>query len=149
MTTEFYALQLTRAEMLEVQASLMQRAMVEDDLRHEKGLESLGGRPLLERVNHALHLAEPKVNLLEEAIDSDLWEHAWYTFTDEWAWFRAAQEVKEELEVQRKTVDATVLQRMVEHRYSREFERYVKEIDMREPRESQGSARNEQPSKTA
>lgn len=133
MDTEFYSLQLTRAEALELFTAMMQRSLLEDDLRREKGLEPIGPRPVFHRLLSLLRVTHAQVEKWEEAVDTELWEHAWYTFTDEWAWFRAAQEVERELGDQLRVTDQASLQRQIERQYTKDFEKYVGEIDMKEP----------------
>lgn len=50
MLTEFVSLLLTREELLEIREALLMRAMVEDDLRRMDGLEDVGKRLLLDKI---------------------------------------------------------------------------------------------------
>lgn len=131
MDTEYYSLTFSRTEISDVHAALLQRVMLEDDVRREKGLEPAASRPLLERVDRLLRLPENELDKTERKLDDELWEHAWFTFTDEWAWFRARQEVEQELGARRERMDATRLKRMVELRYRRDFDKFVEEIEMK------------------
>lgn len=130
MLTEFVSLMLTRQELLEIQEALAMRAMVEDDLRQEEGLEPVDRRLLLERIDQLLNANEEQIKRLEDRLDQDLWHHAWYSYTDEWAWYRARQDVLRELgEVAARTQEVTIDER-AHRRYHEKFEDYVKEIDM-------------------
>lgn len=134
MDMEFFSLQLNREEATELHAALIQRAILEDEVRAEKGLEPVGTRPLLEKLDMLLGLSDGQAEKLGQAMENDLWEHAWYTFTDEWAWFRATQEVEQECA--RKKVDDASFRRRVELRYTKDFEKFVKEIEMKELRKT-------------
>ena len=35
--------------------------------------------------------SEPQLERLYEEADEEMWEYAWYAYTDEWAWWRAKQ----------------------------------------------------------
>lgn len=131
MDIEFLLLQLKRSEVIELHAALVQRAMVEDEIRREKGLEPVASRPLLERLDRLVGLSDAQADKLGRALDGELWEHAWYTFTDEWAWFRALKQVEQELGPKAKTLPTVELQRRVELRYTKDFEKFVREIDMK------------------
>lgn len=132
MNLEFITLQLSRNEALELQAALVQRAMLEDLVRREKGLEPVSTRPMIEKIDRLLGLSEGQAEKLAQAVDNDLWEHAWYAFTDEWAWFRATQEVEHELGQKVKAMDKTSFEKQVENHYAKHFEKYIKEIDMKD-----------------
>ncbi len=106
------------------------RAMVEDDLRREEGLEGVDRRPLLSKIDQLLHVSEEQIRKLDEKMDDELWHAAWYAYTDEWAWFRARRDVLRELgPLAARTVDATI-EDLTHRRYHAKFEDYVKEIDM-------------------
>ena len=129
MLTEFASLQLSREELKEIHAALVARAMVEDELRRERGLEKIDRRDLLEKFEMLLGDDDAALHALDHAIDDELWEHAWYVFTDEWAWFRAQQEVEKELAGKTKP-EAKEFQLLVEQRYKKKFDEYVGEVDM-------------------
>lgn len=129
MDSVFYTLQLTQSELQEVQASLLQQALLEDQVRQQKGLEPVDHRMLLEKVDALLGLSNSQIDQLAHTLDDELWEHAWYVFTDEWAWFRAKQEVLREMP-KRETRDTENVQALIEQRYTSDFEVFVQEIDM-------------------
>lgn len=133
---EYITLQLSRMEAIELQAALVQRAILEDVVRREKGLEPVPMRPLVERLDNLLGLSEKQAEKLGQAVDSELWEHAWYSFTDEWAWHRATQEVEQELGRKAKEMDKVIFEKQVEKRYAKDFEKYIKEIEMQNRKEA-------------
>lgn len=132
MLTEFVSLQLSREELKEIHAALLQKAMVEDETRHERGQEKIEHRGLLDHIEMLLGENEETLHMLDHATEDELWEFAWYSFTDEWSWFRAAQEVEKELGAEKAQTDATEFQKLVELNYQKHFESYVAEIDMHE-----------------
>lgn len=121
---------LTRQELLEIQEALCMRTMVEDDLRSEEGLEPVDRRLLLERIDQLLNATEEQIKSLEDRMDQELWHHAWYAYTDEWAWYRARQDVVQELGEAAAQTPANVLDDRVHRRYHEAFDVYVREIDM-------------------
>ncbi|MBI4139143.1 hypothetical protein HY479_03265 [Candidatus Uhrbacteria bacterium] len=130
MDTEFFGLSLTREELAEVQAALVQRAMLEDELRREKGLEPVADRPLLRRIDAILRPSDARLDHLTQALDDELWEFAWYAFTEEWAWFRARQEIRKELGSRASKLEEEEMRRRVEQRFNKYFEKFVKELEM-------------------
>jgi len=130
MDTEFFTMQMTREELLELHASVVQRAMLEDDIRREKGLETVSRRPLLDKLDTLLGLTDAQEDTISHEIDDELWEHAWFAFTDEWAWHRATQSVKQELRMEHATLSEDRLRERIERRYQKDFERFVKELEM-------------------
>ena len=102
METEFFGLSLSRNELLELQTALIQRYIVEDELRREKGLEPIAHHGLLCRVDELLKLQNSELDKLTEDLDDELWEFSWFAFTEEWAWFKAGQEVKRNWDQTRK-----------------------------------------------
>jgi len=130
MLTEFVALTLSRQELLELQEALAMRAMVEDDLRREDGLESLDRRPLLEKVDQLAHASQQQMSVLEDRLEEELWHYSWYAYTDEWAWFRARRDVLLELGALAKSTTEDTIEDLAHRRYHEQFEAYVQEIDM-------------------
>ena len=130
MLTEFASLMLTRQELLEIQEALAMRAMVEDDLREEEGLEPVDRRLLLERIDQLLNANEGQLKSLEDRMDQELWHHAWYSYTDEWAWYRAREDVLKELGATAASTSEATADDLIHRRYHEKFEDYVKEIDM-------------------
>lgn len=118
MFTEFASIQFSRAELEQLHTALLMKTMVEDALRMERGLPPVDRQEMLHRVETLLHLTDEELHVKDHIVDDALWEHAWYGFTDEWAWYRAQQEAKTEAEI--------------EALYRKKFEAYVSEIDMRD-----------------
>lgn len=130
MLTEFVSLLLTREELLELREALIMRAMVEDDLRREDGLEDVGKRPLLEKLEH-LSLSDPRTAFhVQSRLDEELWQHAWLSYTDEWAWFRAKQDVLKDLGEMAKQTPESQIEELTHRRYHKRFQAYVAELDM-------------------
>lgn len=127
---EFGTLQFARDELKEMRLALLQRAMVEDELRREKGQEKADKHPLLEKIERLLGESEEQLKAIDQAAEDDLWEFSWYAFTDEWAWFRAAQEVDADPSAVK--LAETEKKIRVEKTYKDNFDRYVAEVDMRE-----------------
>lgn len=147
MFTEFATLQFDREELLELHRALLQRALVEDEVRHERGLEKIDRHPLLEKIEALVGLDDEKLHALDHDVEDEMWEFAWYAFTDEWAWHRAGQEVaKEVAETSVKPSDAEKT-KLIETRYREKFDAYVAEVDMRESAKEKFTARqNKKPS---
>lgn len=127
MFTEFASVQFSREELKEIHEALLLRAMVQDELRRERGLEKVEPPALLERFEALLGENEERLHVLDHATEDGLWEYAWYVYTDEWAWYRAAQEVAAEAGA----ADPDARKR-IELAYQKNFDRYVSEIDMRD-----------------
>lgn len=132
MLTEFATLQLSRRELKEIHSALVQKAIVEDEVMRERAVPIVEQRDLLERIEMLLGENEEILHMLDHATEDELWEYSWYTFTDEWAWFRAAQDVEKGLGAKKDLTDKVALQKLIELKYQKQFEAYVAEIDMRE-----------------
>ncbi|MCR4278450.1 MAG: hypothetical protein NUV81_00920 [bacterium] len=130
MNSEQYAISLSRDEMLELYRALVSRAFVEDELRNEKGLEDVGERALLVRVEALLRLTQGEGHQLLHEMDDELWEYAWFSVSDEWAWYRALQEERTALGTGFDAMNEQELRGRVERRYQKDFERFVHEIEM-------------------
>lgn len=130
MLTEFASLQLSREELKELHVSLVRTALLEDRVRREKGLEAVERRPLLEQLERLLEESEETLHLLDHAVEDGMWEYSWYAFTDEWAWYRAEKELLAELGEKKATMSQAELEKQIEVRYHKEFDRYVAEVDM-------------------
>ncbi len=133
MLTEFVGLQLSREELKEIRLALLEHAMVSDEVRKEKGDETEAEHPLLERIEALLAEPEEVMHMLDHRAEDELWEFAWYSFTDEWAWYRAKQEVEKRGFEQKKQLSETELESATEAEYRKNFELYVSEIGMQEP----------------
>lgn len=130
MLTEFVSLTLSRQELLELQEALAMRSLVEDDLRYQEGLEPVGRRALLEKVDHLLGVSEPSLEKLELRLDEELWHHAWHAYTDEWAWYRARKDVLRELGPLAASTTKDTVDDLVHRRYHDKYDDYLAEIDM-------------------
>jgi hypothetical protein len=128
--TEFASLLFSRQELKEVYESLVMRALVEDDLRQEEGLEQVDRRPLVEKIGQLLAMSGERLEILEDRLDQELWHHDWYAYTDEWAWYRARKEVLAELGASASGMKNEAIDDIVHRRYHEKFEEYVREIDM-------------------
>ena len=65
-----------------------------------------------------------------ERLDEELWQHAWYAFTEEWAWFRSRQDTVKDLGEMSKQTPAEKIDELVHERFHKKFESYVRELDM-------------------
>jgi hypothetical protein len=130
MLMEFASVQLTREELKEIHAALIQKAIVEDQLRRERGQEPVSERSLLQKLETLLGEEEERLHALDHLLEDELWEYAWYAFTDEWAWFRAARELEKELGANAQKMDKAAFEKLVEMRYTKNFDTYVAELAM-------------------
>ncbi len=130
MFTEFVGLQLTREELQEIRRALLQRAILGEEVRKEKGETDESTHLLLERIETLLDESEEEAHMLDHKMEDELWEHAWYSFTDEWAWFRAKQSVEKRLGAAGKSISDSELQKNVEAEYRKHFDTYITEIAM-------------------
>ncbi len=128
MFTEFAGIQFTRSELGQLHSALVMQAMMDDAIRIERGLPGLEQRPMLERIEAVLMMNEEELHLKDHAIDDTLWEYAWYMFTDEWALFRARQDVLKQFP----SATGKIFEEKIETYYRQKFESYVLELDMRE-----------------
>ena len=120
----------TREELIELHRAVLRQHVVENTLRKEQGLEGIEPSDLLEKIEHLLQIPEDTLHALVHQVEDELWEYSWYAYTDEWAWYRAKQDVRKEArrKGQQKTEEA--LEHSVEVRYEERFEHYVSEINM-------------------
>ncbi|MFA4954404.1 MAG: hypothetical protein WC641_03775 [Patescibacteria group bacterium] len=135
MLTEFATIQFSREELVEIHRALLQRVMLEDELRKERGLEKPDRHPLLEKIEMLLGEREPDLQEIDMHVEDELWEFAWYVYTDEWAWYRAGQEAAKG-ENGKPLTDASRLKTLTEKFYRDNFDRYAAEIDMHELKKS-------------
>lgn len=130
MMTQFVSATLSRQELLEIQEALTMRAMVEDDLRREEGLEPVDRRALLAKVDQLLHATKAQVDTIDRRVEEELWQHAWYSFTEEWAWYRARRDVLRELGPLAAQTSEQAVDELAHQRYHKKFDEYIQEIDM-------------------
>lgn len=132
MLTEFVSLQLTREELQTLHAALIQRAMLEDELRAVDGKPSIELPELLAKLEMLLGERDETLHKLVHDLHNSLWEYAWSVFTDEWAHFRAHQDVNRELQQNTRRLAASAIEKLVEMQYRKHGDRYVAELDMDE-----------------
>jgi hypothetical protein len=130
MNIDYASITLPKKELAEIHRGLLMRHLVENEIRREEGLEEIEYPKVLEAIENALGLNEEQAHALEHQVDDELWNFAWYAFTDEWAWFRARAEVLRE-QGKRSELSTEGLERKIEDRYRKEFERFVSEVDMK------------------
>ncbi len=130
MTPAFVSFSLPRQELPDLYRSLFTSFMIEQILRNEQGLEPIDPPLFLQNVERLLRVAGESPSALMEQAEQELWAHAWYIYTDEWAWFRAKQDVTNELGVRLSQTKHDVFDRLVEKMYRKRFDLYVAEIDM-------------------
>ena len=131
MNVDYASITLPKKELAELHRGLLMRHLVENEIRREEGLEEIEYPKVLEAIENALGLTEERAHQLEHQVDDELWNFAWYAFTDEWAWFRARADILRELGRKRSSVAPEALERKIEDRYRKDFERYVGEVDMK------------------
>lgn len=141
MLTEFVSLQLSREELQEIHAALVQRAILEEELRREQGQEPVDRHPLLEKFEALLGESDERLHRLDHQLEDDLWEYAWFVFTDEWARNRAKHDVLKELGVAAEALPSADIDRRVDAKYQQQFETYVSELSLKD----QGITPNDSP----
>lgn len=133
MLTEFVGLQLTREELLEIQRALLAQAFVQDTVLREKGEEQPAPEhELLQKIENLLGESEESLHALDHQVEDQMWEYAWFAFTDEWAWYRATQAVMAEQGKGFAVLSEPERERLIELAYKKNFDTYVAEVDMRE-----------------
>jgi len=136
MDKEFFGLQAGRDEWQELYRAMLARFLIETAMREEQGLEPVPYPPILERLECLLGLSMETAHDLLHKTDAELWEFNWFSFTDEWAWFRARQDVLKELGSAADRTKRAALEHLIERRYEEKFQVYVEEVAMRETSES-------------
>ncbi len=132
---EFAYIQLRKSDLLDIHRAMLARWLIEDKLRQTQGLESVGPPLILDRIETLLGMNEEEAHNLFHQVEDELWEHSWYSFTEEWAWHRAEQDVQKELGRERKYMDQNQLDTLTEKRYEANFETYTQEISMDEEKQ--------------
>lgn len=125
-------LQLKKADLLDLHQALVTRWMVENRLRYTQGLESIGPPFLVDRIESILDMNEDQAHTLFHVAEEELWEYSWHTYTEEWAWHRAEQDVRKKLKRQIDHLDKDQLEAIIEKRFEATFERYISEVAMEE-----------------
>jgi len=132
MLTEFVGLQLNREELLEIHKALLAQALVQDTLRREKGEEENHEHALLQKIEGLLGENEESLHTIDEESEEEMWEYAWYAFTDEWAWHRSLQALEAQMGKRFTTLAEAEKERLIEAEYRKNFDTYVAEVDMRD-----------------
>lgn len=132
MNIDYASITLPKKDLAELHRGLLLRHIVENGIRREEGLEEADEPKVLAAVESALGLNAEEAHALYHRAEDELWDYVWYSYTDEWAWFRARQDVLKELGSKRTGMNQETLDRKTEEKYRDHFERYVGEIDMRE-----------------
>ena len=151
MTTDFAFFSASHDELKEIHRALLTRFLMSNAMRREQGLETTDYPPILEKIERLMGVNQEAAHTLFHRAEDELWEHSWYVYTDEWAWFRAKQDVTRELGAKAKGMKEDDLESLIEKRYEEKFESYVTEVDMQEEaKEEKGGklkARHGKPSK--
>ena len=129
---EFFTLGLSRMDLVELYRALLAQFISEDTLRREQGLEPVDVPIALEKIEQLLNLSQEKAHALFHEEEAALWEYSWYTFTDEWAWFRARQDALKELGAAAVRTPSKTMEDLIEKKYEEKFDVYTAELDMLE-----------------
>lgn len=151
MTTDFVFFSASRDELKEIHRALLTRYVMTNAMRREQGLETTDYPPILEKIERLMGVNPEAAHTLFHRVEDELWEHSWYVYTDEWALYRAKQDVTRELGVKLKAMKEEDVDALIEKRYEEQFETYVAEVDMHEERKEENNgkkkARHGKPSK--
>lgn len=132
MSSEHFSLTLNTHQLTEIYRALLARFMVEDTLRREQGLEPIEYPKLLEHLEKLLRIEPEQAHRAFHNEEDELWEYSWYSFTDEWAWFRAKQDTIKELGTKAERTPTKTLEAKIESTYEDRFDQYAAEVDMQE-----------------
>jgi len=135
MDQEFISLTLPKRELVEFHRSLLQRYIAENLVRREQGLEEAEYPQAMTKLEEILGISEDRAHAMLHEAEDDLWNYAWYVYTDEWAWHRAKAETMKELGNKAQAIKRDALDRLIQERYENNFDEYIKEIDMKEDQE--------------
>ena len=136
MSSEYFNLNLSTHQLTEVYRALLSRFVVEDTLRREQGLEPIEYPKLLEHLEQLLRIDPEKAHQTFHHEEDELWEYSWYTFTDEWAWFRAKQDALKELGAKAARTPSKTLEAKIESIYEERFDSYAAEVNMQDSDEN-------------
>lgn len=137
MNVDYASITLPKRDLADIHRGLLLRHLVENEIRREEGLEETDEPKVLAAVEAALGLNEEEAHALYHLVEDELWDYTWYAYTDEWAWFRARQDVLKELGSKRTGITQEALDRKTEEKYRERFERYVREVDMSEQKNAE------------
>lgn len=136
MSHEFVSMTLPKEDLKALHRGLLARHLMEEIARREAGLEEIEYPKALVEIERLLGLDDEAAHALYHEVEDELWEYAWYAYTDEWAWHRARRDVLRELGSKAGPMKRDALDRLIEDRYEKGFDAYVGEIDMREEKEA-------------
>ncbi|MCC7522776.1 hypothetical protein IT407_03185 [Candidatus Uhrbacteria bacterium] len=132
MTLSFISLTLPKEDLIELHKGMLIRYILDAAMRREKGLEDIEYPENLVKLEEMLGINEEQAHALFHQLEDELWEYVWYTYTDEWAWHRAKKETDKELGDKTSGIKREALERLIEERYEKNFDKYVAEIDMKD-----------------
>lgn len=135
MQQEFVSITLPKNELEEFHRGMLFRFIAEGLIRREQGLEESEYPESLSKLEEVLGISEERAHAMLHEMEDELWDYAWYVYTDEWAWHRAKLETLKELGSKSTSLKKDALDRQIEERYEKQFENYIKEIDMKEESE--------------
>ena len=130
MTDAFYSLGLNQDQLADLHRAVLARYIADEVFRRERGEESNDPPALLTHLEKLLDLSEEAAHRLFHEEEDRLWEYSWYAYTEEWAWYRARQEVERDLGDRAILITSDDLEQQIEKVYDDNFDRYTKEIDM-------------------
>lgn len=131
MNAEYFSFTMNRRELAEIHQALLARFIMEETLRGEHGLEEIDYPDHLMKIEQMLGMDPDAAHELYHDMEDELWEYAWNTYTDEWAWHRAGQDA-DKLISKKGFQNGKSREEITEALYEKNFERYTSEIDMRE-----------------
>ncbi len=129
MAFSFSSFTFTDDELVEILEGLLMRAVVEDELREEEGLEAVSRHPLIEKIGMIAKMKGIAVEGVEMKVEDEIWRQAWYAITDEFAWRRAREETIAELGDRAQGMQEERIEHLAHQRYDRRFNEYVAEIE--------------------
>ena len=144
----FYSVGLTHEQLTEVYHALLSRYVIDETFRRERDEESIDPPALMSHLERLLGVNPETAHSQFHEEEDRLWEYAWYAYTDEWAWYRARQDVEQTLGHRLNATSTEAVEQLIEKAYEEHFDRYTKEIDMAQPLASSDSS-NTPPTPTA
>jgi hypothetical protein len=129
MSFTFSSFTFTDEELVEIFEGLLMRAVIEDELRHEEGLEPVENRPLLAKIEAVAKMQGVKTESIGMKVEDEIWRQAWYAITDEFAWRRAREETMAELGDRAQGMQEDRIEHLAHQRYDRRFNDYVAELE--------------------
>lgn len=123
---------LPKSILKEIHKAVLTQHVLEEHLRREHGMEEADYPPSLIEIEKILGMSTEASHELSHEVEDELWEYSWYTYTDEWAWFRAQKDLLKALGDKAKDVKPDELERRIDEIYRKKFDSFVKEIDMHE-----------------